>query len=81
MLEYILREGVLNDDILMLPEKGKVFKGQYVALIKYYEFKCAWSNSEHVKRFKSRKTLEEYLDKNYPESCYDYDFTGTSMEH
>jgi hypothetical protein len=80
MIEIMLREGVLNDDILTLPEKGKVFKGQYVALVKYYKFATAWSNSEHVKRFRSRERLEQYLDKNYPESVDDLDFTGSCIE-
>ena len=81
MIQFILKEGVLNDDYLMLPEKSKVFKGQYVAIIKYYEFATHWSNTECVKRFRSKQSLEEYLGKCYPEAQADLDYTGSCLEY
>lgn len=60
-----LQEGVLNDDTLYIADDGKVFSGGYVAIVKYYTYANEWSNREHVKRFKTLKTMQAYLDKNY----------------
>lgn len=62
---YILSEGVLNDNTLILPPNGYVFKGGYVAIVKEYRFQNAWSNSEHIKRFRNEERLLSYLRKNY----------------
>jgi hypothetical protein len=80
MNEFILRENVLTDNILMIPDKGKIFKGGYVAIIKEYKFATAWSDEEIIKRFRSKETLNSYLDKNYPQVQYEYDFCGTCLE-
>lgn len=65
--EFILSEGVLNDNILITPPSGKVFKGGYIAAIKEYTYQNAWSNREHIKMFRSEQALEKYIKKNYPE--------------
>jgi len=65
--EFILRENVLTDNVLIVADKGKVFKGGYVALIKEYEFQNSWSDKEIIKKFKSLDRLNAYLDKNYSE--------------
>jgi hypothetical protein len=65
--EFILRENVLTDNILIVADKGKVFKGGYIAIIKEYQFQNAWSDKELVKRFKSVDRLNAYLDKEYSE--------------
>lgn len=80
MNEFILRENVLTDNILMIPDKGKIFKGGYVGIIKEYQFQNAWSDKEIIKRFRSKERLNEYLDKNYPQIQYEYDFCGTCLE-
>lgn len=67
MQTYILSEGVLNDNELYLADENKVFKGNYIAIIKEYTFQNAWSNREIIKRFRSEKELQKYLDKNYPD--------------
>ena len=67
MESYILSSGVLNDNTLHIAENGKVFKGGYIAFIKEYRFSNAWSNSEHIKRFKRKDTLNKYIANNYPE--------------
>jgi hypothetical protein len=76
--EFILRENVLTDNILSIPNKGKIFKGGYVAIIKEYEFATSWSDKEIIKRFRSVNRLQSYLDKVYPEA--DVDFEGTTLE-
>lgn len=70
MTTYILSEGVLNDNELYLADENKVFKGNYIAIIKEYKFLNSWCNSEHIKRFRNEEQLQKYLDKNYP----DFDF-------
>lgn len=66
MQEFILSEGVLNDNTLLLPSEGKVFKGNYVAIIREYTYQNSWSNREKIRRFRSEDTLNEYLQKKYP---------------
>lgn len=65
METYILREGVLNDNELLLADEGKVFKGNYVAILKEYSFLNSWSNKLNVKRFRKLDRLTQYLNKNY----------------
>lgn len=67
MREYILRENVLTDDILFVADKGKVFKGGYIALIKEYTFLNEWCDKETVKYFRKESSLERYLVKKYPD--------------
>lgn len=62
---YTLRQGVLNDDELFIPEEGKLFKGGYIAIVEYHRYLNAWNNTHHVKRFRNRNQLIKYLDKNY----------------
>ncbi len=76
--EFILRENVLTDNILVVPSKGKIFKGGYVAIIKENRFLNAWADKETVKRFRSKERLSSYLDKNYPQA--EIDFEGTCLE-
>lgn len=66
--EFILRENVLSDNILILPSEGKIFKGNYIAIIKEYKYLNAWSDYLEVKRFRSKDRLISYLDKNYKEA-------------
>jgi len=76
--EFILRENVLTDNVLILASKGKVFKGQYIAIIKEYKFQTAWSDKELIKRFRSIDALTNYLNKWYSE--VELDFTDTCFE-
>jgi hypothetical protein len=76
--EFILRENVLTDNILTIANKGKIFKGGYVAIIKENRFRNEWSDEESVKRFKSINRLISYLDKQYPQA--EIDFEGTCLE-
>ena len=66
MESFIIKEGALNDDILMLAESGKIFKGGYVAIIEYYVFRNEWANDVKYKKFRSEESLNKFLKKNYP---------------
>ena len=64
-MEFILRERPLNDDVLKIAPKGKIFKGGYIAILKVYTFKNAWQDNLIIKRFRSLTRLQNYLNKNY----------------
>jgi hypothetical protein len=72
MENYILRENVLSDNILLLASDGKIFKGGYIAIIKEYTYQSAWSDKETIKRFSKKETLETYLNKNYSQIEFNY---------
>jgi hypothetical protein len=78
MVEFILRENVLTDNVLAIPNKGKIFKGGYIAIIKEYEYVNPWQDKEIVYQFKNVDRLTKYLDKQYPDA--DIDFEGTCLE-
>ena len=80
MKQFILKENVLTDDVLILSDKGKVFKGNYIAIVKFYEYQCSWSDKENIKRFRSKKSLYNFLDKYYTNLDY-LDFTNTNLDY
>ena len=65
MQTFILQENVLTDDILLLADEGKVFKGGYVAIVQEFEFKNEWSDKEKIKKFRSVNALRKYIQKKY----------------
>ena len=66
MQTLILCENVLTDNILLLADEGKIFKGGYIAIIKEYEFSNSWSDREKpTKKFRSVNALRKYLKKHY----------------
>jgi hypothetical protein len=71
MQQFILRENTLTDNVLLLAEEGKVFKGNYIAIIEEYTYANEWSDKLSVKKFRSHDRLNEYLDKHYPEFTYE----------
>ena len=77
--EFILKENVLTDNILIVPSKGKIFKGGYIAIIKEHRFKNAWADEEEVKRFRSVNRLNAYLDKHYTD--VEIDLSETCLEN
>jgi len=77
--EFFLRENVLTDNILLIPNKGNIFKGGYIAIIKEYEFQNSWSDKEIIKRFRNVDRLNTYLNKQYPDADW-IDFEGTCLE-
>lgn len=72
MKTYILQENTLTDNLLLIADDGKVFKGGYKAIIKEYYYQNSWSDKEVIKKFKKIDTLEKYLEKKYPEFTFDY---------
>lgn len=76
--EFFLRENVLNDNILIIPDKDRIFKGGYIAIIKEYQFQNSWSDKEIVKKFRSKERLNSYLNKQYSEVDW-IDFEGTCL--
>ena len=70
MESYILKENVLSDDELYLPSEGKVFKGNYIAIVKEYTFQNAWTDKLKVKKFRSEERLTKYLSTKYPNFNY-----------
>jgi hypothetical protein len=65
MNQFILRENVLTDNVLLIADKGKVFKGNYIAILKEYKYLNAWNDKETILKFRSEKSLLNYLGKNY----------------
>ena len=77
MQEFILRENVLTDNILLIADKGKVFKGNYIAIIKEYSFANSWSDKETIKKFRNVNQLNKYLSVNYKDA--DIDLSSTCI--
>ena len=69
-LEFFLKENVLTDNILILAEKNKIFKGGYIAYINEYVYANAWADRLIQKKFRSQKSLEKFLKKNYKDFEY-----------
>ena len=64
--QTIIQENVLTDNILILPDNGKIFKGGYIAIIKEYVFLNAWDDKLIIKKFRKNISLNKYLAKKYP---------------
>ena len=78
--KYILQENVLTDNILLVAEKNKVFKGGYIAIIREYVYQNSNSDRElDPKKFRSVNSLYKYINKNYKE--FNLDFLGTTLEN
>jgi hypothetical protein len=71
MQQFILKENVLTDNVLLLAEEGKVFKGNYIAIIREYSYATSWSDREKITRFRNEGALNKYLSKHYPEFTYE----------
>ena len=66
MQTLILQENVLTDNLLLLADEGKIFKGGYIAIIKEYEFSNEWSDREKPnKKFRSVNSLKKYIQRKY----------------
>ena len=77
-LEFILKENVLTDNILILAEKNKIFKGGYIAYINEYVYANAWGYRLIQKKFRNQKSLLKHLRKFYPEFDSDI-FTNSCL--
>ena len=65
MQTFILQENVLTDNLLLLADEGKIFKGRYIAILKEFESQNEWSDREKIKKFRSVNSLTKYIQKNY----------------
>ena len=65
MQTFILQENTLTDNLLLLADEGKIFKGGFVAIVQEFEFKNEWSDKEKIKKFRSVNALRKYIQKNY----------------
>ena len=71
MQTYILRENVVSDNILLIADNSKVFKGGFIAIVKEFEFQNAWQDKQKPnKGFRNEKSLDKFLSKNYPNFIY-----------
>ena len=70
METYLLKENVLTDDILLIADEGKVFKGGYIAIVECHTFANEWSDKKHIIKFRNENRLNSFLKKNYPEFEY-----------
>ena len=78
MYTFVLKENCLTDNLLLLSESGKVFKGGIIAIAKEFTFANAWGDRELPnKKFRSKKRLFAFLEKNYPD--FEADFEGTEI--
>jgi hypothetical protein len=64
---------VLTDNVLLLAEEGKVFKGNYIAIIREYTYLNSWSDKESITKFRSKERLSDYISKKYPEFEFVYE--------
>lgn len=67
MQQHILSNNVLSDNILLIADKGKIFKGGYKAIVKEYYFKNAWSDREVVIKFRKLERAKKHIAKYYKE--------------
>ena len=65
MQTQIIKEGVLNDDVLYISDENKIFEGGYVAILEYYTFQNTWSNKKHTRKFKTLKNAYKFIGKNF----------------
>lgn len=75
--EFILQSNVLTDNILFVAEKGRIFKGGYIAILHEWSFETAWSDKLSVKKFRSFERLKSFLERKYKGN--DIDFEGTCI--
>lgn len=61
------REGVLNDDILIVANDGYKFKGGYIARLEYFTYRNPYENDRHVRHFRTIEAAEKYIAKHYGE--------------
>ena len=65
MQTYLLKENTLSDDVLLLADDGKIFAGGYFAIVEFFTYANEWSDKKHIQKFRSQKSLEQFLKRNY----------------
>ncbi len=64
---FISNYGKLSDNILLIADEGKIFKGGYKAIVKEYYFQNTWSDREEITKFKKIARMKKYINKYYKE--------------
>ena len=67
MNSIIVNKRVLSDDVLYLPDRGKIFKGNFVAILEYHTFLNEWSDQKHRRGFRTMANAVKFMHKRYPE--------------
>ena len=67
MQQHILSNNVLTDNVLLIADKGKTFKGGFKAIVKEYYFQSAWSDREVITKFRKLERMKKYIAKYYKE--------------
>jgi hypothetical protein len=81
MQTYLLKENVLTDNVLLVADKGKVFKNGIKAIVKENTFLNEWQDKETVKNFRTEKSLMKYLRKQYDEKVvFEIDLSNTCFD-
>ena len=75
-LEFILQENCLSDNLLLIADKGNIFKGGYIAYVNEYVYANSWSDRLIQRKFRSEKSLLNFLNKFYPD--FDYNIYDNS---
>jgi hypothetical protein len=65
MQKFILRERTLTDNVLLIADEEKIFKGGYIAIIKENSFLNHWQDKETIKKFRKLEAAQKYIGKNY----------------
>lgn len=68
---YILKENVLTDDLLIVPQEGYKFKGGIIAIVKQYSYQNCYSDKETIIKFKNKNSLFKFIDKHYKDIEFD----------
>ena len=68
MQTFLLKQNVLTDDVLKMPQENKVFKGNYIAILEYNVYLNPWQDRKIIRKFRSQKMLEKTLLKKYGKS-------------
>lgn len=77
---FLLKENVLTDNTLHIPDTGKRFIGGYVAVLKEFTYQNPWTDKESTRKFRSKGRLCSYLKKTYPDTYGDMDFSDTCLD-
>lgn len=72
---YVINERPLTDDTLTVAADGYAFKGGYVAVLTFHTFENAWSDTAHVRRFRTMAAAETFIARRYGKSLEDLIWT------
>jgi hypothetical protein len=65
MTTQVVKENALTEDLLHVADTGKVFSGNYEAILEYYTYANEWGDKKHIRRFRTLENARKYILKNY----------------